>query len=380
MRGQLDLAGVVKRFGALTAVDHVSLMVPAGSMTALLGPSGCGKTTLLRCIAGLADVDGGSIAVDGVDITGLPPWRRALGMVFQSYALFPHLNVADNVAFGLRMRGIRRPDAAARVQEALALVRLEGLAERRPSQLSGGQQQRAALARALVSEPPVLLLDEPLSALDAKLRLAMRLELRELQRRLGITTIVVTHDQDEAIAMADQVAVMNAGVIEQVASPETVYRSPATPFVAEFVGRTNRLEGRIDATGAFQVTGLPRSIALHPGHGFASGTSVLALLRPEHLLLTIGADDAGTHRDRDSDGRHPGHGAAVAPSGTGETRIAATVADVVFAGDRVEIVLGCGPLELLAVGPSRSQSGVPRRGDSVGVTWHDGDLMLWPRG
>ncbi|MBL8673134.1 MAG: ABC transporter ATP-binding protein [Alphaproteobacteria bacterium] len=352
MKGRLDIAGVVKRYGTTVAVDGVTLVVPPGSMTALLGPSGCGKTTLLRCIAGLADLDAGSIAVDGADIGALPPWRRGLGMVFQSYALFPHMTVAENAAFGLRMRGTGRAEARERVARALALVRLEGFEERRPSELSGGQQQRAALARALVTEPPVLLLDEPLSALDAKLRHAMRLELRELQRRLGITTIVVTHDQDEAMAMADQVAVMNAGRIEQVASPETVYRRPATPFVAEFVGRTNRLEGRATAAGELDVGDVGGRVQLPMGHGLVQGALGLALLRPEHLRVEQAAG-------------------AAAP------RLAGKVVDVVFAGDRVEIVVACGALKLLAVQPGGSA--VPAPGEAVSLAWRAEDLMVWPR-
>ncbi len=239
----LVLRGLSKHYGPAVAVERVDLELARGKFLALLGPSGCGKTTTLRMIAGLIDPTGGEILVDGTDITHAPPYRRDMGLVFQSYALFPHMDVARNVAFGLKMRGIDGAEAETRVAEALSLVRLTGFEGRRPKQLSGGQQQRVALARALVIRPRLLLLDEPLSNLDAKLREEMRGEIRDIQQGLGITTVFVTHDQTEALAMADLVAVMDSGRVAQLGQPADIFERPATPFVAGFVGRINALPG-----------------------------------------------------------------------------------------------------------------------------------------
>jgi ABC-type Fe3+/spermidine/putrescine transport system ATPase subunit len=239
----LSLRSVIKRYGATKAVDGVSLDVTAGEFVSLLGPSGCGKTTLLRLIAGFVEPDGGAIEIGGRPMRGVPPARRNLGLVFQNYSLWPHMTVADNVAFGLDCRGVRGRERSARVHEALELVRLEALAGRFPRELSGGQQQRVALARALAYRPTLLLLDEPLSALDRKLREDLQGELRRLQRDLGVTTILVTHDQDEALTLSNRIAVMNAGRIEHLGRPEEVYGRPATPFVAGFVGRATLLPG-----------------------------------------------------------------------------------------------------------------------------------------
>src|ERR1700736_5292479 len=228
--------------GIKRAVDGVELSIDAGEFFALLGPSGCGKTTTLRMIAGFETPDEGRIHVGGADVTDVPVHRRNLGMVFQSYALFPHRTVAENVAFGLRMRDVPKPDIERRVEAALALVALTGLEERKPGQLSGGQQQRVALARALVVEPPVLLCDEPLGALDRKLRQQMQFELKELQKRLGVTLVFVTHDQEEALAMSDRIAVMNRGRVEQVGAPTEIYERPRTRFVADFIGEINLLD------------------------------------------------------------------------------------------------------------------------------------------
>ena len=239
----IKLEQVTKTFdGRVVAVDDVTLDIEAGEFFSLLGPSGCGKTTSLRMIAGFELPDSGRVHVGGRDITDLPVHRRDMGMVFQSYALFPHRTVAENVAFGLRMREVPKPDIARRVKAALALVELTGLEERKPAQLSGGQQQRVALARALVVEPPVLLCDEPLGALDRKLRQQMQFELKELQKRLGVTLVFVTHDQEEALAMSDRIAVMNKGRVEQVGAPTEIYERPRTRFVADFIGEINILE------------------------------------------------------------------------------------------------------------------------------------------
>jgi putative spermidine/putrescine transport system ATP-binding protein len=237
---------LTKRYGAQLAVDALSLTIEPGTMLALLGPSGCGKTTCLRMIAGLVQPTSGEIFVDGKRITATPVHKRNIGMLFQNYALFPHMSVAENVAFGLEARRLPRAETMTRVAGALRLVRLDGYADRMPAQLSGGQQQRVALARCLVVEPSLLLLDEPLGALDKSLRESMQVELRALQQRLGITTIMVTHDQDEALTLADQVAIMRGGKLEQLGSPAEVYQAPASRFVAGFIGVSNFFRGRVD--------------------------------------------------------------------------------------------------------------------------------------
>ncbi len=251
----LTLDHVSKHYATAVAVEEVSLTVAQGELVALLGPSGCGKTTTLRMIAGFVPATAGRILIGGDDVTQLPPHRRDTGMVFQGYALFPHMTVAQNVGFGLEMRGIPKVDAKRRIDTALQLVRLDHLADRYPRQLSGGQQQRVALARALVVEPAVFLLDEPLSNLDAKLRETVRLEIRDLQKSLGLTTVFVTHDQEEALAVADRLIVMNAGRVEQVGSPTELYDAPATPFVADFIGKSTFFEGQVEAPGVFRTHG-----------------------------------------------------------------------------------------------------------------------------
>ena len=242
----VELRGVTKRFDDVVAVDHIDLTVPHGEFLSLLGPSGCGKTTTLRLIAGFEQPDEGEIRIGGADVAGLPPYKRDVNTVFQSYALFPHMSVLDNVAYGLKQRGLGKGERQRKAREALELVQLPQLAERKPKQLSGGQQQRVALARALVMEPKVLLLDEPLGALDLKVRKQLQIELKRIQERVGITFVYVTHDQEEALAMSDRVAVMNAGRIEQLGRPREIYDTPTTSFVADFIGETNfiRTNGR----------------------------------------------------------------------------------------------------------------------------------------
>lgn len=284
---------VTKRFGSFVAVDNVSLEIGAGEFFSLLGPSGCGKTTLLRMLAGLETPSAGRILIDGVDMAGVAPNRRPVNMVFQSYAVFPHMSVAENVAYGLRIDRVPRPEREARVAEALALVKLGELAARRPDQLSGGQRQRVALARALVKRPKVLLLDEPLSALDAKLREAMRGELAAIQREVGVTFVMVTHDQDEALAMASRCALMDRGALLQVASPGDLYERPASRFVAEFIGTINAFEGTLaigpggQATVATAALGAP--IVVRDAAGLAPGARVWAGIRPEKITLTPAA-------------------------------------------------------------------------------------------
>ena len=283
-RPVVEIRGAVKRFGGLTVLDDCSLDAREGEILTLLGPSGCGKTTLLRCIAGFIAPDGGEILIDGRDTVPVPVNRRPVGVVFQSYALFPHLTVARNVGYGLRMRGMRAAEIAPRVAAALATVSLTGFDERYPSQLSGGQQQRVAIARVLVLEPRVLLLDEPFNALDAKLRGSMQVELRQLIKRLGITAIFVTHDQEEALTMSDRIAVMRAGRVEQLGTPETIFDRPQSIYVADFVGASNFWQG-LAANG---------QVALPDGQVVPTALEgeVSVMLRPHHLVLQPAADSA----------------------------------------------------------------------------------------
>jgi ABC-type Fe3+/spermidine/putrescine transport system ATPase subunit len=272
----LRLAGIEKRYGATVAVAGFDLEVREGEFVTLLGPSGCGKTTTLGLIAGFFAPTAGEIFLKGRPVAGLPPFRRDIGVVFQDYALFPHMSAGENVAFGLKMRNLSKIETEQRVREALELVQLRGLAERRPLELSGGQRQRVALARALVIHPTVLLLDEPLSNLDLKLREEMRVEIAGLQRRLGITTVFVTHDQGEALVMSDRIAVMNAGRIEQVGAPSEIYERPATRFVAEFIGRMNFFPGK-DKVLAIRPE-RARLTSEKPSDGFAARCTVRHVL------------------------------------------------------------------------------------------------------
>lgn len=285
----ITFENVTKRFGKLAAVDNVSLSVNEGEFFALLGPSGCGKTTLLRMLAGFETPTEGRILIDGQDIVNIPPNKRPVNMVFQSYAVFPHMTVADNVAYGLKVDRVAKDERDRRVQEALDLVQLGGLGERKPDQLSGGQRQRVALARALVKRPRVLLLDEPLSALDAKLREQMRTELCTLQEKVGITFIMVTHDQDEALALASRCAVMSKGVLQQVATPSDLYEFPNSRFVADFIGSVNLFEGVLavdePSHAVIRSPDLPVDIFLDHGVTGPRGGTVWAALRPEKIEL-----------------------------------------------------------------------------------------------
>jgi putrescine transport system ATP-binding protein len=301
---------VSKRFSGFAAVDRLSLDILEGEFFALLGPSGCGKTTLLRMLAGFEMPDEGRILLDGEDISGVPPYRRPVNMMFQSYALFPHLNVEHNIAFGLRQEHLPKAEIAARVKEALAMVRLEGLQQRKPHQLSGGQRQRVALARCLVKRPRVLLLDEPLAALDRRLREDTRFELADLQSKLGLTFVIVTHDQEEAMSLADRIGVMHHGRLAQVASPPEIYEQPNSRWVAQFVGDVNLLEGKViaaDAGGMLIDSAVGR---LRVKQADAKpGDTVWAALRPEKLRIS----------------REP-------PTG-GENAIAGHVLDIGYLGD-----------------------------------------------
>ena len=309
----LDLVDVVKRFGDHAAVDGASLAVNEGEIVALLGPSGCGKTTTLRLIAGFESLDAGTIAIGGPDIAKLPPYRRDIGLVFQDYALFPHMTVADNIHYGMKQRGVPRAEQDKRRGDLLRLTRLEGLDGRRPQALSGGQQQRVALARALAISPKLLLLDEPLSNLDAKLREALRIELREILRAVGTTTLVVTHDQTEAIGLADRIALMNKGRIVQAGTAREIYEEPATRFVAEFMGQSIWFPGQLKQGphGAQFVTSDGLALAVNaPANARAvNGLSI----RPEHVHLSPRPNDV--------------------------SRIPATVVNVEFFG--AELIVSC---------------------------------------
>jgi spermidine/putrescine transport system ATP-binding protein len=284
----VELRNVTKRFGGFVATQDVSLSIKAGEFLTLLGPSGCGKTTLLRMISGFETPTEGTVWLDGADVTHLPPYRRNVNQVFQSYALFPHLTVEENIGFGLRMQKVAKAEIVERVKEAVALVSLGGFETRKPSQLSGGQRQRVALARAIVCRPKVLLLDEPLSALDAKLRHAMQVELKRLQKKLGITFVFVTHDQEEALTMSDRIAVVNKGRIEQLGDSAAIYHSPRTTFVANFIGQANILEAKIVADeGQFTRLRLSTDVEVRiPSDSQLAGLSdLLVSIRPEKVHL-----------------------------------------------------------------------------------------------
>ena len=332
-RTVVALEAVSKSYGAVRALDAIDLAACEGELLSLLGPSGCGKTSTLNVVAGFVEPDQGRVLLDGEDVTRRPAWQRGLGVVFQSYALFPHMTVAENVAFGLHERGGPRREVAARVAEALALVRLPSAASMRPSQLSGGMQQRVALARALVIRPRVLLLDEPLAALDRKLREEMRAELREIQRAVGITTIFVTHDQHEALGLSDRIAVMNAGRIEQLGSPREMYDRPATRFVADFIGASSLLEGRAVDGRTVELAGSQR-IEVRLARPLVPGAPVRLLVRPERVDL----------------------------GGSGLNALRARVVSVMFLGDHSEVRLeldGGGRLLATVRGGAALASGDP---------------------
>ncbi|HEY8125834.1 MAG TPA: ABC transporter ATP-binding protein [Methylocystis sp.] len=278
----LSITSVSKKFGGVVALENVSLDVGPGEFFALLGPSGCGKTTLMRCIAGFESPDAGTITLSGADLSGVPPFRRPVNMMFQSYALFPHLNVFENIAFGLRRQGETRDAVDARVSKLLAMTQLSAFGHRRINELSGGQKQRVALARALAPRPKMLLLDEPLAALDRKLREETQFHLKEIQRLTQTSFVIVTHDQDEALALADRVAVMRAGRVEQVAGPMEIYDRPATRFVADFVGETNFVEGRLDRKGAAALITEFGRVPCDPGR-LPDGAQATLSVRPERI-------------------------------------------------------------------------------------------------
>ncbi|MGH8803887.1 MAG: ABC transporter ATP-binding protein [Polaromonas sp.] len=345
----LTLANVTKSYGATRAVIDMNLSVEKGEFVSLLGPSGCGKTTTLQMIAGFADVSAGRIMLDGRNITHAKPNTRGLGIVFQSYALFPHMNVHDNVSFGLEMRRIPKGERAERVKAALALVHLEAYAARYPRELSGGQRQRVALARALVIEPPVLLLDEPLSNLDAKLREEMQFELRQIQRKVGTTTVMVTHDQTEAMSISDRVVVMEAGRVTQIDRPHRLYEHPQTRFISSFVGKANLLEGRVTATGAWATVDLGTVSLEVDAAGLAAGDAVVLSLRPEKIRLV--------------------------PEGQG--RLAGTVRERFFLGSQWLYQVATAAGELVVVCPNDGEAPA-EEGMSTGLDWPTQQVRLLP--
>ncbi|MFI5839913.1 ABC transporter ATP-binding protein [Catenuloplanes sp. NPDC051500] len=359
MSGDLRLTNVTKSFGPFTAVDDLTLTVPQGAFFALLGASGCGKTTTLRMVAGLEEPTAGQVTLGGTDITRLRPYQRPVNTVFQSYALFPHLSIAENIAFGLRRKGVK--NVTPQVEQMLSLVQLDGFGRRRPSQLSGGQQQRVALARALVNHPQVLLLDEPLGALDLKLRRQMQIELKRIQTEVGITFVHVTHDQEEAMTMADTVAVMNAGRIEQLGAPAEIYEFPATPFVANFLGQSNLLAG----TGGAARSGDDLLITAHgarftvpAARSHATGDEIYLGVRPEKMRLLTGDD----------------------PVPSGFQHVTGTVTDSSYVGVSTQyLVRTAWDTELTVFVPNTGLGGLLQPGVSVCVAWNPAHAFLLDR-
>ncbi|RWX81518.1 ABC transporter ATP-binding protein [Neorhizobium lilium] len=351
----IEFRSVTKRYGSVTAVSDINLAVPKGAFVALLGPSGCGKTTCLRMIGGFEQPSEGTVLIDGREMNGVPPYHRPVNMVFQHYALFPHFDVEQNVAYGLKQARpkLAASEISARARQALEMVRLGGFEKRRIHEMSGGQQQRVALARAIVNKPSVLLLDEPLAALDKKLRTAMQIELQTLQSELGITFVLVTHDQEEALSMSDRVCVMNAGRIVQMAKPQDVYDKPADLFVADFVGKTNRIAATVEADGS--TLRLSNGTALAAKSGLKPGVATVAL-RPEAIELTrqAGKDAAG---------------------------LAGTVTHRIFLGSTAEYQIsvdGLGDFLVTADRRSVQESGLVEPGERVVLTFDPGKMHVFP--
>jgi putative spermidine/putrescine transport system ATP-binding protein len=343
----LTLKNLSKRYGAFTAVEHLDLQVERGELLSLLGPSGCGKTTTLQMVAGFVKPSSGAILLDGRDITSERPEKRGMGVVFQSYALFPHMTVSANVGFGLEMQKVRRTERESRVAEALSLVRLKGLDNRYPKELSGGQRQRVAIARAVAMQPQLLLLDEPMSNLDAKLREEMHVELRSIQRRLGITTILVTHDQVEAMTMSDRMAVMHQGKIAQLSTPYDAYERPVTAFASTFLGRTNALPGHVSNLNSrcAEVT-VADSTLFVPHEGRSPSGDVNVYIRPEKLFIS-----------------------------NGDARLTGRVTTRLFIGNQwlLEVESEFGKLR---VAKPNHGAVPPEEGEEVGLAWSDDDLRL----
>ncbi len=353
-----ELRGVSRTFGKGAAVSDVSLQIQRGEIFALLGPSGCGKTTLLRIVAGLEQPSAGQVLLEGRDITDLPPYRRPVNMMFQSYALFPHMNVEQNVGFGLRQQGLGRSEIADRVAELLKLVRMTGYERRRPSQLSGGQQQRVALARSLAKSPRLLLLDEPMAALDRKLRMEMRFEIAEIIRRVRVTCIMVTHDQEEAMVMADRLALMREGKVVQLGSPVEVYESPNSRFSASFLGEVNLLEGTVTRTDpdtmVVEVSAMNTEIVTLAANGWQVGERICIALRPEKIRLSRDEPESDCNA------------------------IQAVVEDIGFLGSQTAYQLRLpGGFQMEALLPAGSM-GELEHGEAVYASWDAVDALVLP--
>jgi spermidine/putrescine transport system ATP-binding protein len=348
--GEIVVDRVTKRFDDVTAVDDISITIPGGEFFSMLGPSGCGKTTTLRMIAGFEAPDAGRILLQGADVTRVPPAKRNVNMVFQAYGLFPHMTVAENIAFGPKIKKLGRAEIANRLADVIRTVQLDGLEDRHPNQLSGGQQQRVALARALVNQPAALLLDEPLGALDLKLRKEMQLELKDLQQRTGTTFVYVTHDQEEAMTMSDRIAVMNGGVVEQLATPRELYQRPSSAFVAGFIGTSNLIEFRVDRRDdrvlAMDVGEGQRILAVDPADGQERLQATITV-RPEWIKLANGAPDDGA------------------------SYVGGTVIDVVYLGSITQLIVLLRTGERLTVHRLNDEVGAvdPRPGEPVMLRW-----------
>ncbi|TPM36859.1 ABC transporter ATP-binding protein [Mesorhizobium sp. B2-3-4] len=347
----LSIQHVRKSYGSNTVVQDFSLDVEPGEFVSFLGPSGCGKTTVLRMVAGFEEPSAGKIVVAGKDITRLKPNQRNVGMVFQAYALFPNLTVAQNIAFGLKVAGMPKADADKRVAEMLDMIKLPQMADRYPYQLSGGQQQRIALARAIAPKPKLLLLDEPLSALDAKVRVSLREEIRSIQKKLGITTIFVTHDQEEALSISDRIAVMYGGKAEQVATPFEIYNRPATKFVANFVGTLNVLEGKVTDAASGKVQVNTQEVSLKGKlNGSKSGDTLSLALRPEAISL----------------GSQPGH----------DSRLTGEISEVHFLGSVIRVRVGIGGNTVSLDTFNNSATPPPAVGEKAEISFSSGDMLV----
>jgi spermidine/putrescine ABC transporter ATP-binding subunit len=356
---QVEIIGAVKKYGELAALDNVSMTFQDGEFFGLLGPSGSGKTTMLRAIAGFVMLDEGAVKIDGKDIGATPVHQRNIGMVFQNYALFPHMSVAENVAFGLDVRRVSRAEQRQRVGEALSMVRLMGLEQRKPKQLSGGQQQRVALARALVTRPKVLLLDEPLGALDKHLRQEMQIELKRIQRDVGITTVFVTHDQEEALTLSDRIAIFNAGRIVQAGSPGEVYARPVNRFAAGFLGEANFLTGQVVAidTGWAQVALAGGTKVTVKTQGLQMGHTALLAVRPERLAIH-----------------------SISDTSSGDNRLSGTVGEVIFSGNSTSYRVRCAGQgndgQVISVFRQNDGQPILASGTPVSLTWEPDDAVL----
>ena len=353
---RVDLKNIVGRYGDFLAVDNVNLTIESGQFVTLLGPSGCGKSSTLRIVAGLLQPSSGQVEFDGRDVTNLAAAKRNIGMVFQSLALFPHMTVAENVAFGLKMKRVPAEESAKQVKRILEIVRLDHLAHRYPAQMSGGQQQRVALARAMVIKPGILILDEPFGALDRKLREAMQMELHALTRELRMTSLFVTHDQEEAMTLSDVVAVMNKGVVEQFGTPDQIYRAPQTKFVADFMGITNFLPGKVvDVSGALsRVEVFGAFFSVESKQKFNVGEDVTLAVRPEKVAVSVETSDSPAVK---------GH-----------------VKQVTYHGNTSRYVIELqSKVDLIAIEPNDEQKGTLQPGSAINATWKSEQILLFPR-